>query len=458
MKPTLAITLAMLVPAAAVLGQSARELKKELKTRLAAATKEKDPDKLCEVGQWASEKGLAADAKKIFTNVLRMNADHEGANVGLGNAKFDGKWMPKKKAEELIKKAQVAEFKAKGYVEVDGMWVEPDLVADAKRGVFHHEDDLVTKEELEALLAGKVRHPETGQLIDAARADDAAKKLYPVGREGRWGDQKAADSYYGDLAHPWFVRTKYGTMMTTLPMDRIQELKAHIDRGFERVAPLLGGSPPLPPNRPLVIVAPTVDEYNRLGTDFGDENSASTAYLMANDRRIQIPFHGQIRAGICDASNKDLAPYYTRHAAAMAYLAGKCADAGATVPQWFEHGIGALASRFENDWDGAHFCRTGIVPKGGVKNLKSFFNSFAINPDMDPSDIAFNVTMAGLMFHFATKGGDSTVTDAMVALTDAFKNEDKSGIEKGAEKLQAALIQAEAKIAEHHQKLLADNR
>lgn len=456
--PTIAFALAALITASTAAAQSARELKRELRQKESAAKKEKDADKLCAVADWASEKGLAADAKRIFTNVLKLDADHAGANAGLGNAMWEGKWMPKKKVDDLRKKAMDAEFKSKGFEKIDDIWVDPKNVEDAKRGVFHHEGDLVTKEEKLALVDGMVRHPDTGQLIPKEHIAAAENHYYPIGREGRWGDTKAANTYYGDFAHPWIIRTTHGTMMTTLPMEKIEELKVHVDRGFERVSPLLGGEPPLPPNRPIVIVATSQEEYSHFGNQFGDETSSATACLMSTEARIRIPFHNESRAAIADASHKGLAPYYTRHGAAMAYLSGKSADSGATLPKWFEHGIGALASRFENDWDGAHFCRTGMVPQGGVKNVKGFINGFTLNGDMQSSEISYNVIYVGLLIHFATKGGDKASTDAMVSITEGFKSADKAAIESGVESLAAALIEAEAKIGPHMQKMMNDNK
>ena len=123
--------------------QTPAQLKQELKTREAAA--KKDPDALYEVGKWAAEKALAAEAKRLYQAVLKMKSDHAGANEGLGNELLDGKWLPAKEVEAVRKKAQAAEFAAKGLVEVDGIWVEKDKVAEAKRGVFTHEGGLVTR-------------------------------------------------------------------------------------------------------------------------------------------------------------------------------------------------------------------------------------------------------------------------------------------------------------------------
>lgn len=452
MKPAFAIALALFLPTAPAFAQSVAQLKKELKTKEADA--KKDADKLCEVAQWASEKGMVADAKRLFQAVLKIDPNHAGANAGVGNAEFEGKWLPKKQADELRKKKLLAEFQAKGFVEVDGVWVEKENVDDAKKGIFHHDGQVVSKEEKQALLEGKVRHPDSGELIEAKYADKAAQHYFPVGREGRWVDQKEADTYHSDFDHPWFVRTTQGTIVTTMPMEKILELKTMVDRGIERVMPVFGSTPPMPAHRPAIMIAVTTEEYQNLGAAFGDETSSTSAFLMREEAMLRMPNQGDIRAAICIAKPADWAPYFVRHAAGLAYVQAKCADAGATVPLWFQHGIGALASRFENDYDAGHFGKQHIQ-KGGVKNLKSFFSGFAINGEMEAKDIDYNLYQAGLMFHFAMLGGDTATTEALTAVTKALDERNGKDVEKAIGKLQNTLIASEEKVVAHLAKLVA---
>ncbi len=151
---TILLFASLMAPA---LGQTAAKLKQELRTKEAEA--KKDPEALFLVGKWATEKALIEDAKRLYQAVIKIKPDHAGANEALGNQLLEGKWLPAKEAEALRKKAQAAELAAKGYVEVAGVWVEKDKVEDAKRGIFHHSGELLTKDELAAFNAGKVRHP-----------------------------------------------------------------------------------------------------------------------------------------------------------------------------------------------------------------------------------------------------------------------------------------------------------
>lgn len=451
MKAVLAVVLSFAVPALDAEAQTPAQLKQELRAKETAA--KKDPDALYETGKWAAEKGLVAEAKRLWLAVLKIKPDHEGANLGLGNALFEGKWLPAKEAEALRKKAMAADFAAKGFVEVGGVWVEKQHADDAKRGVFHHEAEQVTREEKLALIDGKVRHPDTGELIDAKFLEKAQNHYYPIGAEGRWVDEKEADTWHSDVKRPWLVRSTHCTLLSTLPLQKLLPLKQLADRGFERAGRLLGGAPPTPAHRPVSWIAATDTEYREWGTAVGDGTDATSAFLMAEQASMRVPMQGDVRAAIC-VWHKDWGPYNVRHCAALAYVHGLCADAGADVPLWFLHGIASYASRFENDSDAGWFGKQH-VQKGGVRNLKGFFAGFAISGEMESKDIDYNLYQAGLMFSFAAEGGDAAVTDAMVAVTQALANPKKGGADKAIDKLTAQLIGAEEKIVAHLQKLIA---
>jgi peptide/nickel transport system ATP-binding protein len=92
--------LVLLLVLAAATGQSAAQLKNELKTKETAA--KKDPQKLYEVGVWAKEKALAVDAKRIFEAVVKIKPDHAGAHEALGDELVEGKWMSAKDADAPV--------------------------------------------------------------------------------------------------------------------------------------------------------------------------------------------------------------------------------------------------------------------------------------------------------------------------------------------------------------------
>lgn len=429
--------------------QSGAQLKQELRAKEAAA--KKDPDALFEAGKWAAEKSLAAEAKRIYQAVLKIKADHEGANTALGNELVEGKWMPAKEAEALRRKAVAAELAAKGFVEVSGVWVEKEQADDAKRGIFHHEKETVTKEEKLALQSGKVRHPETGELIDPKHLEQAAKKYYPVGAQGRWTDEKEADTFHSDTKRPWIVRTSYCVLVSTLPIAKLQALRTEADFAIEKVAPLLGSPTLHPKNRPIVLVAATDSEYSEMGTGLGDETSSHGACLMREEAQIEVPPYGEVRGAMC-LNHKDWGLRYVRHAAALAYVHGASAELGEDLPLWLMTGIAGYTSRMHNEVDAAHFGKLHIA-KGGVRNLKGFFAGFAINGEMQSTEIDANIYQAALLIHFAAHGGETKITEMLQELSGSLSGAKKGGVGKILARFQAALIEAEPKIVAYLQKI-----
>ncbi len=443
------VALALLAAATPALAQSTSKLKKELRSMERAA--KKDPEALYEAARWAKEHGLDRDAERVLKKLLKIDPDHAGGNTLKGNELVDGKWMPAKQAQKLREKALAAEYSSKGYKLVDGVWVEPDQVADAEKGIFHHDGEVVSKTEKLLLMTGKVRHPVTGQLIDKKFLDKAENGYFPLGN-GKWVDRKEADKYHSDISRPWMVRSSYATIISTLPLDEIEKLKILADQGQETVAPLFGNAQVPPAKRPLIIIAKTSAEYNQYGQSLGDGSDVAGAFLIRSDANFVFRGQGGLRPAIC-VNDKNWGPRYVRHAAAIAYVNAIAEEAGADLPQWFVHGCGALTSRFENDRDAGWFGKQHVA-KGGVGNVKSFFSSWQLSADIQPKQVDFNVFQAGLMLSFAMRGGDKPTTDAMVAVTDAVSG--KGGdASKAISALEKELAKSQDKIVDYLKTLIA---
>lgn len=453
MKPATILTFLLALAAASqpAIAQSPAKLKSQLQQMEKEA--KKDPDALFAAAQFASEKGMAGDAKRLFAAILKIKPDHEGANLAVGNEQIDGKWLPAKEAAAARKKAMAAEYSAKGFVEVGGVWVEKDQVDDAKRGIFHHEGELVAKEEKLALMTGKVRHPETGELIDARHLEKAQNRYFPIGTDGRWVDEKEANAYHSDLQRPWIVRSTYCTIVTTLEIGKMEAVKREADRGYEAAMQVFQGVKPTPANRPVVILAVTDDEYRNFGQELGDGSDAAGAFLMREEATWRVPMQGAVRAGIANFV-KDLGPYYLRHGVALAYANGIAADAGVDLPPWFLQGVGSIARYFMNDSDAGWFAKP-LAQKGGAKNLKAFFAGFAISGDMEPTDISATLYEAGLMHAYAMRGGDAKATELFTAVIEAATGKKKGGVEKPIKALEAHLIEVEPAVGAYLNQLLA---
>ncbi|MFT4515166.1 MAG: hypothetical protein ACI91B_003880, partial [Planctomycetota bacterium] len=128
-------------------------------------------------------------------------------------------------------------------------------------------------------------------------------------------------------------------------------------------------------------------------------------------------------------------------------------EGGSDLPLWFVHGVGSYTSRFENDSDAGWFGKQHVA-KGGVSNIKSFFNGFALNGGMEPPQIAFNLFQAGLLLSYATQGGNREVTDAMVGVTNALSGKGKASVGKAITKLETLLAANQQPIVGYMMELI----
>lgn len=454
MKLATCIPVILSLLAAPAAAQSKSKLKKELKTMEKAA--KKDPDQLFEAGKWGKENGLEKEAEKIFKRVLKFDKDHAGANQALGNEEVDGVWMPAKQAAKLRAKALEAEYSAKGYKKIDDIWVEPEKVKDARKGTFWHEGEKVTRDQKVAYQNGKVRHPVTGQFIKKEDLSKAENGYFPL-EGGKWGDKAEADKFHSDLRTPWMVRTSYATLVTTLPIDKVEEIKRFADQGQETVMPLFRGRELPPSLRPVIVIAKTRAEYVELGTSLGDGTDIVGAFLIRDDAEMRLPDQGVVRPAVCNFESKDWGPLLLRHAAAIAYVNAVAAEAGADMPLWFVHGCGTLTSRFENDELAGGFGKQHLA-KGGVGPIKSWLSNYDLSPDLSQKEVDYNLYQAGLMLAYGMRGGDQTTTDALMNVTNALSADGKGSASKALTGFEKLLDSKQESIIEYLNKLISKAR
>ncbi|MBI5852579.1 MAG: hypothetical protein HZB39_16320 [Planctomycetes bacterium] len=440
----LLVGLVLLAPLSA---QSLAQLKKELKVKEDAA--KNNAPALVEAAAWAKEKGMLSDMRRILTAVLKVDKDNAAANEMLGFVKWEGEWITKAKADALRKKAIEEEMKAKGFVQVEDVWVAKDEAADAKKGVYWHEGEKVTKAEKVAFSEGKVRHPTTGEFISP---DDLAKANageYPIG-DGKWGDEAAADKFHGDVRTPWLFRTHTATIVGNRPLTELKNLAIDLDSAIGDASRIFTGLMPTPAHRPFILIARDTDHYRELGTAIGAEGSAYAVFPALGD--LEVRGLGSVRPVVTNWEEK-WGPYWLRHAGAMAWVLGVAADLGVELPLWFQRGVGGYAERFKGPGDAQHFGKQHLE-KGGVNSLSSWFKSFAINGDMESRMHDYNMFQAGLMFSFAMEGGDEEATKSLGAVTEAARSGDPKKLEKAIEQFQAKLTEKQDAIRDHLRKLV----
>ncbi|MGE3173325.1 MAG: hypothetical protein AB7O97_11925 [Planctomycetota bacterium] len=354
-------------------------------------------------------------------------------------------------AQPTAAEAAAAEMRAKGMVEVSGVWVEKEHAEDARRGVFHHGGKLVTRDEYEELQAGAVRHPITGRLIPAADLERARERSFPIGSEDRWVDEREADRHHADPSRPWVVNTGDYVLISTLPIAKLEAIRGDADRALGMLRPILGFADPLPTSRPTVLVAATTDQFVEYGNRLGDETSAFGAFLAQAGRTVRVPGQGVVVPAVCHW-DENWGPYYLPHAIGIAYIAGICAAADTEVEAWFRHAMAAYASRFPNPETGAWFAQS-LARTGGLQPLDGWFDGFKIDGTKSPEDLGAQMTQAGLLIQYCVHGGDLEATQALGAVTEAFPTAKAGAIAKSVSGLRKHLQSKATEIGDYLQKL-----
>jgi hypothetical protein len=424
--------------------QSVAALKKELRAKEADA--KKDVGAMLGIAEWAGEKGLVSDRRRILNAILKLDPENEKAHEMLGFVKYEGEWVTKAKAEMAIRKALEAEMKAKGMVEVDGVWVTKDEEKDAKAGIFRHEGELVSRADKVALAQGMVRHRVTGQFISATDAAKADEGLFPLGGD-KWGTEAEADEFHSKPETPWVYRTYHATLVTHKPLSELKTIAADLDSAITSVGKIFGGAEPNPDQRPVVIIAQDDDQFRALGNAVGAEGSAYGVFLAQGD--VEIPGLGVARPVIMNWS-KDWGPYWVRHAGGFGFAVAIEKSVGEELPLWFTRGVGGYAERHYTPGVASFFGKQHLQ-KGGVQALESWFERFEISGNIETRMLDFNIYQGGLVLDFAMSGTDDGTTKAMQEVTKAaFEGK---GLAKAVMQLQKTVGKQEDAVRDHLRKV-----
>ncbi len=383
--------------------QAAKDPAAEL-SALETAAKE-DVAALIKVADWARGQGLLTDSRRLLNRVLAIAPDHDGANEAVGNVKHAGRWMSAAKAEILKNRAA-------GLVPVEGLWVTEVEADDARAGVFHIQGERVGRAEYVQLKAGKVRHPRTGELIAATDLEKAKNNLFPDG-QGGWIDEAEANKRHASPSLPWVLRTKTTTVVSTMPLKELEQLaQQYADDAHDFATSIFGAGGPVGP-RPVVMLAPTSDQFRQLGNDIGGASSAYGAFLA--ERVLNVTGLGAVQPAVA-LVDPNWGVYYLKHAVGLAVGHGK---AGGSVPAWLAIGVGSYTERFYSpeiaSWFGKQF-----LGAGGLIDLKGWFTSFGITGDMDHNQMGQQLFQAGLLVAFCKHAGDAGAAKLLAAVGDSL--------------------------------------
>jgi hypothetical protein len=146
------------VPASSVLrieeGRSALQEYEERAGRLASS----DVEGWIGLGEWASGRGLATQAREAYSRALAASPDDPRANAALGNVQVGGRWMSEDES-----------YRARGYVWYDGDWITP-----AERDAIERERSAEAERNRERQQAeSRVREAEARAAEAEARAREA---------------------------------------------------------------------------------------------------------------------------------------------------------------------------------------------------------------------------------------------------------------------------------------------
>lgn len=399
------VSCVLLAAAAPLLAQTPADSLTKLAAMESAAGA--DADALFKAASFAQQCGLGTEWRRLLTRTLAANPQHEAAHKALGHVKHDGRWMSAAKAEILAQRAAGKEF-------VGGMWVAAAEADDARRGVFRFAGELVSRDEYLALTSGRVRHPRTGELIDAGDLEKAKNGLFPG--DGKWVDEAEANRLHSRANTPWILRTKSCLVVSTMPLKEIEaQASQYVDDAHDFALSLLGQHL-VPSHRPVVMLVGTADRFRDLGNQIGGASSAYGAFLA--EGAAQIAGVGSVRPAVA-LMDKNWGVYYLKHAVGLAVAHAYAAQ----LPGWLTLGVGAYTERFYSREIAAWFGQQYLAA-GGLTELEKWFGAATITPEMDHQAMGRQLFQAGLLLAFAQHGRNAEAKKQLDAVCQGLLSGD----------------------------------
>lgn len=432
---------------AAAPAQSRSDLRKELQERLSKVPKN-DADALYAVVVWAERKGLTSDAMRICRDILEIDPDHEKARETLGFVKHKDEWIKKAELERILEKEKEAEYKAKGWIKHKGEWIDPKHLRYAKLGFVQRDGKWLRADDAKRLDDGFVQHPRIGLWIRKDDLEKAEAGQFPIGNN-RWVDLEAANQAHSTWQNPWVIVQDDFALASTQPLDEAEKLVLEASSALRTLKPILWESNLPLPRRFMLFVFTDVNDYSTHGAQSDDTGYSTYGAFYA-------PKHPNAPVAV-NYAEQGWNNYYLRHGVGLGLSNVLFERLGIPPTSWLHTGIASYLERWQNTGHAQHFGRQYLA-KGGVMNLKGFFDSFAINAEMTTDDMNRNIYQAGIVFSFLFNGGPEAkeLRDAFKELETLIDEEkpSKTKSDKALKGFERAAIKSEDAIKAHLQKLV----
>lgn len=426
-----------------------------------------DVDKLWDVYKWCKEQKKDDKGRSVLRQLLKIDPNHEDANVALGNIKYDGKWFPSQKKVDEYKKEQIAkQEKADGLVEYKGQRVPPADVPFLEKGMVKDDDgNWVNAEELKKKKEGWLR--QDLEWVAPTDKENIDKGLWKVG--DKWLTLDEANKEHSDLGNWWRIPSEHYWLYTTC--DRgvaIDKVKKNLDQAWDDIEHLTGLAPKHPP---IVVVLRDTEQYNAYAT--GDPDIGIDTPDLTGMSSVRYAFFSetagdpatndlmQVGVGYWDASSADgnsWGPHSVRAALALS-----CIDAldpsKATLekakkakrveksfvdnyyaekklPVWYRLALVGYVERYYIDRlvpaDGnSRWAREwsvkNLVSKGGLRPLKQLFE-LKEEPE-GTEEVPKLMNELGLVMSFIVDGKCDSVTEKFKVVQKAIQDgKDKAAL------------------------------
>ena len=339
----------------------------EYKERLASLNKE-DIDSVFELVAWCKANKLDSKAKVHLKEIIKLDPNNAKARSELGYQRFEGKWYTPRELKAIKAKQDREEKLAQGLVEYKGQWLPAEDVEKIKEGYIKYKGKWVTPLEKERLEQNLVLYE--GQWVPAEDAEKMKEGLYKV--KGQWVNKIKADIAHSDWEDPWVLKSEHLCLKTNKNYDYAQNMLAEGEDAYKQIRKIVEVEPSLSDTRLTIYMASTIEEYNQIGNEIGDEKSSAYSVFFA----YETPEDGPV--SVCySIGDKESDVTFTkgllRHALVEQYL--RRIDEKAEIPDWYIKGQAAKIERF--------FHRKYIIWSlkalrrvGGFMKTSQFFDAF----------------------------------------------------------------------------------